>query len=106
MFVYGTEANLLCSCALPEIPFAEMMLRVHLVDHDTRLQLFEKGKTGVRNIPLSIGDPVLEEIDEFADCIRTGGNPETDGPGALVALALIRAAIESARTGKQVPIEL
>ena len=55
---------------------------------------------------LTEGDPILEEIDEFADCIRTGEKPETDGAGALVALALIRAAIESARTGRQVKLEL
>jgi predicted dehydrogenase len=106
MYVYGTEANLLCTCHPPELPFAETMLRVHLVDQDTRVQLFEKGKTGARDIPLSVGDPVLEEIDEFADCIRTGRKPETDGPGALVALAFVRAAIESARTGKPTSIEV
>ena len=43
-------------------------------------------------------------IDEFADCIRTGKKPETDGEGGLQALAFIRAAIESARTGKQARI--
>jgi predicted dehydrogenase len=106
MYIYGTEANLLCTCHPPELPFAETMLRVHLVDQDTRVQLFEKGKTGARDIPLSVGDPVLEEIDEFADCIRTGRKPETDGPGALVALAFVRAAIESARTGKPTSIEV
>jgi predicted dehydrogenase len=106
MYIYGTEGNLLCTCHPPELPFAETMLRVHLVDQDTRVQLFEKGKSGARDIPLLVGDPVLEEIDEFADCIWTGGKPETDGPGALVALAFIRAAIESARTGKPALIEL
>jgi len=78
MYIYGTEGNLLCTCHPPELPFAETMLRVHLVDQDTRVQLFEKGKSGARDIPLLVGDPVLEEIDEFADCIRTGGKPETD----------------------------
>jgi predicted dehydrogenase len=105
MYIYGTDANLLCTCNTPELPFAETMLRLHLIDQDTHVQLFEKGKTGARDIPLRVGDPVLEEVDEFADCIRTGGKPETDGPGALVALALVRAAIESARTGRQVSIE-
>jgi len=95
----------LCTCHPPELPFAEAMLRLHLIDQDTRVQLFEKGKSGARDIPLSIGDPVLEEIDEFASCIRTGEKPETDGPGALVALAFIRAAIESARTGKSAAVE-
>ncbi len=78
----------------------EYMLKVHLVDQDTRVQIFEKGKTGSKDIPVPVGDPVLEEVDEFADCIRTGKKPETDGEVGLVALALIRASIESARTGK------
>ena len=58
-----------------------------------------------RPVPLPIGDPILEEIDEFADCIRTGKKPETDGEGALAALAFIRAAIESAHTEKAVDLK-
>jgi predicted dehydrogenase len=72
------------------------------VDKYTVLQLIGKTKDQPETIPLPVGDPILEEVDEFADCIRTGEKPETDGQGALVALALIRAAIESARTGQQV----
>ena len=48
---------------------------------------------------------MLEEVDEFADCILTGRKPETDGRSSLKALALIRAAIESARTGRPVDVE-
>jgi predicted dehydrogenase len=56
-------------------------------------------------LSLEIGNPVLEEVDEFADCIKTGKRPETDGEGALIALAYIRAAIESAKTGTQVTLK-
>ena len=45
------------------------------------------------------------EIDEFADCILTGAQPETDGEGALSALAFIRAAIESSQSGKQAKLK-
>ena len=72
----------------------------------TLLQLIDKSKDKPEAVPLSIGDPILEESDEFADCIRTGKKPETDGQGALVALALIRAAIDSARTGKPVDLRV
>jgi predicted dehydrogenase len=106
MYIYGTESNLLCTVTLPELPFADYLLWLPRVDQDTRVQIFQKGKTGSRDIPITEGDPILEEIDEFADCIRTGSQPETDGQGALAALALIRAAIESARTGKQAKIEI
>lgn len=105
-YVYGTEANLLCSVVRADLPVAEYLLRISSVDQDTRVQIFEKGKTGPKNIPLREGDPVLEQMDEFVDCIRTGKKPETDGPGGLTALAFVRAAIESARTGGPQKIEV
>lgn len=104
VYVYGTEANLLCTVTLQQLPFEEYLLRWQMIDQDTRLQIFRKGRTGSEDIALNAGNPILEEIDEFADCIRTGKKPETDGQGALQALTLIRAAIESARTGKQVKL--
>jgi predicted dehydrogenase len=103
MHVYGTEANLLRTVARVDRRFdAE---RTQGPDQSTRLELFEKGKTEPRQIPLRVGDPLLAEIDEFADCILTGGKPETDGHSSLKALALIRAAIESARSGRPVDVE-
>ena len=77
-----------------------------MIDQDTRLQIFRKGRTGSEDIALNTGNPILEEIDEFADCIRTAKKPETDGKGALKALGLVRAAIESARSGKQVKLTI
>lgn len=104
MYIYGTEANLLITLSLPNVPFDEYLKVWPVVDRYTRLKIFEKGKDGEEDIPLPIGDPIMEEIDEFAHCIQTGARPETDGQGALAALALIRAAIESAQTGRQVRI--
>jgi predicted dehydrogenase len=74
-------------------------------DQSTRLELFTKGSTEGKPVELRIGDPLLEEVDEFADCVSTGRKPETDGHASLKALALIRAAIESARTGVTVEVE-
>lgn len=103
MYVYGTEANLLRTVARVDRTFdAE---RKQGPDESTKLELFEKGNAESKPVPLAIGDPLLEEIDEFADCILTGRKPETDGYAALAALALIRAAIESARTGRTVDVE-
>jgi len=104
MRVYGTDANLLRTVARVDRRFD--LERNQGPDQSTRLELFEKGKTEPREIPLTVGDPLLEEIDEFADCVRTGRKPETDGPAALNALALIRAAIESARSGKPANVEV
>jgi predicted dehydrogenase len=102
--IYGTKGNLSCTVSLPEVSFEEYLKIWPVVDRYTKLLLFEVGKDKATDIPLKQGDPILEEIDEFAHCIQTGDRPETDGQGGLVALALIRAAIESARTGKQVEI--
>ena len=104
VYVYGTEANLLCTVTLQQLPFEEYLLRWQMIDQDTRLQIFKKDRTGGEDIALNAGNPILEEIDEFADCIRTGKKPETDGQGALHALGLVRAAIESAGSGKQTRI--
>jgi predicted dehydrogenase len=104
--VYGTEGKLSCSVSLPNLPFDEYLKVWTVVDRYTTLQVLGKGKDQPEEIPLPIGDPILEEIDEFADCIQTGAQPETDGKGALVALALIRAAIDSARTGKPVDLKM
>jgi predicted dehydrogenase len=104
MYIYGTEANLLRTVARVDRRFD--VERKQSVDQSTRLELFEKGKNQPQEIPLPIGDPILEQIDEFADCILTGKKPETDGPSSLKALALIRAAIESAKTGKTVDVEV
>ena len=104
-YVYGTEANLLCTITPPELPFEEYLLWWQQVDQDTDVQIFEKGKTGSTTVPLTPGNPIIEEIDEFADCILTGAQPETDGGGALSALAFIRAAIKSSQSGKQARLE-
>ena len=105
MYIYGTEANLVCTVTLQELPFEEYLLRWQAIDQDTRVQIVKKGETGFKDVPIGEGNPILEEIDEFAECIRTGKRPETDGEGALASLALIRAAIESSRTGRPVMLE-
>ena len=106
VYIYGTEAHLFCTLSLPNVAFDEYLKIWSVVDKYTVLQLFEKTKDKPETIPLPIGDPILEEMDEFGDCIRTGKKPETDGQGGVVALALIRAAIESARTGKPVDLKI
>ena len=104
IYIYGTEANILMKVHFPVRPYAEYPDGLLDIDKRWQLTLFEKGKDP-RDIPLTPGMPYQEEIDEFAHCIRTGDQPETDGPVALAALAFIRAAIESTRTGKPVELE-
>jgi predicted dehydrogenase len=49
-------------------------------------------------------DPVLEELEEFATCVRTGEAPETGANEAILALAGIRALMISAEQNR--PISL
>jgi predicted dehydrogenase len=106
IYAYGTDGHLFCTLSLPNLPFDEYLQVWSVVDRYTSLQLYDKSKDKPEAIPLAVGDPILEEIDEFADCIRTGKKPETDGRGGLAALALIRAAIDSARTGKPIDLKM
>ena len=77
---------------------------IHNEDRFIQLVHYEKGQKP-RPVPFEPGDPVVEEISEFADCVKTGRQPETDGESALIFLSFIRAAIDSARLGKQVALE-
>jgi predicted dehydrogenase len=104
--VYGTDARLFCSLTLPNAPLEDYLQIWPAVDSYTVLKLIGNDQETPEAVPFPIGDPILEEIDEFADCIRTGTKPETDGRGGLMALALIRAAIVSARTGEPVDLEV
>ena len=101
LYIHGTKAKLLWEVPHPAPPDER---HPHNNDRNTRLILFEKGKAP-QDVPFTIGDPVLEEIDEFAHCIRTGDRPETDGENALEALAFIRAAIDAAKTGKRTNVK-
>jgi myo-inositol 2-dehydrogenase/D-chiro-inositol 1-dehydrogenase len=47
---------------------------------------------------------IVEEIGEFARCIRTGESPEIAGHAALHNLAVVLAAVESDKLGRPVEI--
>jgi len=77
--LYGTDANL------------------H-VEWD-RIEKTIRRPYGTELIPFEENDTQREEMDEFARCIETGAAPETDGAGAVQALAVVEAAIQSATGG-------
>ena len=105
MHIYGTDANLRCMVSHIDYDFDQLQEVATRARPTTRLVLFEKGK-GEREIPLTPVDSHLEEMEEYARCIRTGDRPETTGQGGLASLSLVRAAIDSARTGKPVKIKI
>jgi predicted dehydrogenase len=101
--VSGTDAQLFCNLGLPNLPFDEYLKVWSVVDRYTTLERYTGGDKP-EPISFPVGDPILEEVDEFADCIRTGKKPETDGEVGLAALAFVRAALESSQT--QRPVDL
>lgn len=83
--------------------------------HGTKANLFfnlgeglyiqKSGATRREKIEVREVDTVLEELEEFADCIRENEKPEVGGEEALQSLAIVEAAIRCSKTGKPVDIE-
>jgi predicted dehydrogenase len=70
----------------------------------TGLRHLKRGDKTARAIPTEKNDTIREELDEFAECVRTGSKPETDGFWAARNLAVIKAGAKSAREGRAVEV--
>jgi predicted dehydrogenase len=70
----------------------------------TGLRHLKRGDKTARAIPTEKNDTIREELDEFAECVRTGSKPETDGFWAARNLAVIKAGAKSAREGRAVAV--
>jgi predicted dehydrogenase len=68
------------------------------------LRHLKRGEKTARAIPTEKNDTIREELDEFAECVRTGSKPETDGFWAARNLAVIKAGAKSAREGRVVEV--
>jgi predicted dehydrogenase len=55
--------------------------------------------------PMETLDTVEDELAEFASNVRTGARPETGGPEALEAVAILEGIVESATTGRVVDLD-
>lgn len=55
-------------------------------------------------IPVEAINLIADEFREFGECIVTGKRPETTGVEGRAAVAILEAAVESARTGKAVKL--
>ena len=49
-------------------------------------------------------DTMVDELAEFARCIREGTQPETGGPQGLEVAAVLEAAVESVSSGRAVEL--
>jgi predicted dehydrogenase len=106
--LYGTEVNLYLTVDLParkpdETP-GQYGDNWNYADRNSALYLKRKGEDQKIKVDLEPGEILTEEVREFADCIRNHKVPETGGPEAMQALAVIVAAIRSARTGEIISV--
>jgi len=83
--VYGTGGNLYCEGG------GQLLYR-------------KAGSRDREAIGLEAAHPQIEELEEFADCARTGARAEVDGIAALKALAVVRAALKSSEERRPVRI--
>jgi predicted dehydrogenase len=68
------------------------------------LRHLQRGEKTARAIATEKNDTIREELEEFARCARSGGQPETDGFWAARNLAVIKAGAKSAREGRVVEV--
>jgi predicted dehydrogenase len=68
------------------------------------LRHLRRGETKPRPVSTENNDTLREELDEFAQCVRTGAKPETDGLWATRNLAVIKAGVRSAREGRMISV--
>jgi predicted dehydrogenase len=69
------------------------------------LRFLKRGSTTADVVPCSKNDPIVEELEEFANAVRGDGEPEMDGERSTRSLAVLLGGIRSAREGRRVEIE-
>jgi predicted dehydrogenase len=68
------------------------------------LRMLKRGEEKPVKVAFANKDTIAEELEEFANAVRSGAAPEIGGEYATTSLAVIRAGILSAREGRHVEI--
>jgi len=68
------------------------------------LRHLKRGEKTARPVAVDDNDTIREELEEFADCVRSNGEPETGGAWATRNLAVIKAGLRSVREGRPVDV--
>jgi predicted dehydrogenase len=68
------------------------------------LRHLKRGEKVARAVATENNDTIREELEEFARCVRSGGEPETGGFWAARNLAVIKAGVRSAREGRSIEV--
>lgn len=69
------------------------------------LRFFRRGSTTSQPVACEKNDPILEELEEFADAVRGDAEPEMDGERSTASLAVLLAGIKSAKEGRRVEVK-
>ncbi|HSB73909.1 MAG TPA: Gfo/Idh/MocA family oxidoreductase [Candidatus Methylomirabilis sp.] len=93
-FVLANRTNLLALHGTEAQAFSEA--------EGSRLFLQKKGEPERSPVPLHPGDMIVEELTEFARCIREGGRPEVGGEEGTANVAVLEAIVESVKIGQPV----
>jgi predicted dehydrogenase len=73
-------------------------------DMHNGLRWLKRGSDKSEPVAMQKNDPIVEELDEFANAVRGDGEPEMDGERSTRSLAVLLAGIKSAREGRRVEI--
>src|SRR5712691_4792447 len=71
----------------------------------SRLWLARRGESERTVVPLTPVNPLVEELAEFARCVRDGTTPEVGGEAAAANIAVLEAIVESAKSGRTVEVK-
>ncbi|MFC1491516.1 Gfo/Idh/MocA family protein [Nitrospinota bacterium] len=73
-------------------------------EEGNRLFVQKQGESARTEIPIEASDGYVDELTEFARCIRSGEKPRAGGPEATEVVAVLEAVIESVNTGQAVDV--
>jgi predicted dehydrogenase len=69
-------------------------------DTGTRLLMCRRGKPERVEVPLTPTDPLVEELAEFARCVREKKRPEVGGEEGVANIAVLEAIVASIASGR------
>ena len=99
MKLHGTEAAVHLEMIRENIAVAER------TNEETTLLMKKKGETGWTDVPLpGMCDMLQDELEEFAECVRAGKDPETGPAEAVHALAMVEGSVRSAEEGRPLDV--
>ena len=68
--------------------------------HGARLSMQRRGESERTAVALTPAEPLVEELAEFARCVRECSRPEVSGEEGIANIAVLEAIVESAKTGR------